>query len=151
MKEFNYKINGSLYKVVINNTENNLVELEVNGTPYSVEMEQRAKKTLSGVKRPVQASTPSAAAAPKAQTAPPVVARPAVAAGKSSIQSPLPGIILDIRCKEGDTVKKGQTLMILEAMKMENNILASADGKVTQVLVHKGDSVLEGAGLVVIE
>ncbi|MGO4984968.1 acetyl-CoA carboxylase biotin carboxyl carrier protein subunit, partial [Collinsella sp. Sow4_E3] len=80
-----------------------------------------------------------------------VVNRPAPSTGNNTIQSPLPGIILDIRCKEGDTVKKGQTLMILEAMKMENNILASADGKVSQVLVHKGDSVLEGANLIVIE
>jgi biotin carboxyl carrier protein len=58
---------------------------------------------------------------------------------------------LDIRCKEGDIVKRGQTLMVLEAMKMENNILANANGKITQILVQKGDSVLEGAELVVIE
>lgn len=150
MKEFNYKINGSLYKVVINNAGNEMVELEVNGTPYHVELEQKTKKTLSGIKRP----TPSVAAAATTTTKAPsasVVNRPAPSAGKNTIQSPLPGIILDIRCKEGDTVKKGQTLMILEAMKMENNILASADGKVSQVLVHKGDSVLEGANLIVIE
>ena len=150
MKEFNYKINGSLYKVVINNTGNEMVELEVNGTPYHVELEQKTKKTLSGIKRPTPAVAASATTTAKASSAP-VVNRPAPSAGKNTIQSPLPGIILDIRCKEGDTVKKGQTLMILEAMKMENNILASADGKVSQVLVHKGDSVLEGANLIVIE
>ncbi|HOI78937.1 MAG TPA: acetyl-CoA carboxylase biotin carboxyl carrier protein subunit, partial [Petrimonas sp.] len=66
-------------------------------------------------------------------------------------QSPLPGIILDIRCQVGDTVKKGQTIMILEAMKMENNILSNANGKITGILVNKGDSVLEGAELVTIE
>lgn len=60
-------------------------------------------------------------------------------------------MILDLRCKVGDSVKKGQTLMILEAMKMENNILANKNGKVTDILVQKGDSVLEGADLVVIE
>ena len=150
MKEFNYKINGSLYKVVINNTGNEMVELEVNGTPYHVELEQKTKKTLSGIKRPTPAVAAAATTTAKASSAP-VVNRPAPSTGKNTIQSPLPGIILDIRCKEGDTVKKGQTLMILEAMKMENNILASADGKVSQVLVHKGDSVLEGANLIVIE
>lgn len=60
-------------------------------------------------------------------------------------------MILDLRCKVGDSVKKGQTLMILEAMKMENNILANKNGKITEILVQKGDSVLEGADLVVIE
>lgn len=149
MKEFNYKINGTPYRVTVNKIENDVVELEVNGTPYVVEMESKSKKTLAGVKRP----NSEAASAPTPKTVQtPVVSRPADdKKNNSAIQSPLPGVILDIRCKEGDVVKKGQTLMVLEAMKMENNILANANGKITQILVQKGDSVLEGAELVVIE
>ena len=67
------------------------------------------------------------------------------------MKSPLPGVILDIKIKEGDTVKKGQTVIILEAMKMENNINAHKDGKVVEIKVKQGDSVLEGTDLVIIE
>lgn len=146
MKEFNYKINGTPYRVVVNKSDSEIVELEVNGTPYTVELAQKKKKALAGVQRPSIASSPT----PHSSSTP-LVTKPSVAAGKSSVQSPLPGVILDLRCKVGDSVKKGQTLMILEAMKMENNILANKNGKVTEILVQKGDSVLEGADLVVIE
>jgi biotin carboxyl carrier protein len=148
MKEFNYKINGTPYRVIVNKAEGNTIELEVNGTPFTVELEQKTNP-LTGIKRP----NPEDASAPTPKTAStPLVTRPAEEQTKSTaIQSPLPGVILDIRCKEGDIVKKGQTLMVLEAMKMENNILANANGKITQILVQKGDSVLEGAELVVIE
>ena len=71
--------------------------------------------------------------------------------GKSGVKSPLPGVILDIKVNVGDTVKKGQTIIILEAMKMENNINADKDGKITAINVNKGDSVLEGNDLVIIE
>lgn len=148
MKEFNYKINGSPYRVIVQKSESNAIELEVNGTSFVVELETKDKKKMTGIKRP----NPAAASAPTPQSAStPLVTRPSSSGGKNSIQSPLPGVILDIRCKEGDVVKKGQTLMVLEAMKMENNILANANGKVSSILVHKGDSVLEGAELVVIE
>jgi len=146
MKEFNYKINGTPYRVVVTKSDSDFVELEVNGTPFTVELSQKKKKTLSGIKRPSSASSPTPQSAST-----PLVTRPSGSTGKSSLQSPLPGVILDLRCNVGDTVKKGQTLMILEAMKMENNILANKNGKVTEVLVQKGDSVLEGADLVVIE
>ena len=148
MKEFNYKINGAPYRVIVNKTEGDSIELEVNGTPFTVELEKKTKKPLVGIKRPKPEAAP--APTPKSATTP-LVTKPSAPAGKSTLQSPLPGIILEIRCKEGDTVKKGQTLMILEAMKMENNILANVNGKITQILVQKGDSVLEGADLVVIE
>lgn len=145
MKEFNYKINGAPYRVVISSADSSIVELEVNGTPYRVELGKREGKPLTKIKK--QAIT-----TPTPQTAStPLVTRPKDSGGRNSIQSPLPGIILDIRCKPGDEVKKGQTIMILEAMKMENNILSNANGKITEILVHKGDSVLEGAELVIIE
>ncbi|HOV70705.1 MAG TPA: biotin/lipoyl-binding protein [Dysgonamonadaceae bacterium] len=148
MKEFNYKINGAPYRVVVLNSDDSTIELEVNGIPYTVELEQKTKKPLGGVRRPSREAAP--APTPKSATTP-LVTKPATSPGKTVIQSPLPGIIIDIKCKEGDIVKKGQTLMILEAMKMENNILASTNGKVSKILVNKGDTVLEGADLVVIE
>ena len=84
--------------------------------------------------------------APAASAAP---ARPA--AGKGGVKSPLPGVILDVKVNVGDTVAKGDLLLILEAMKMENSIVADRDGKVTAINVKNGDSVLEGTDLVIIE
>ncbi len=144
MKEFNYKINGSPYRVLIRKSEASVVELEVNGTPYVVELETKEKKKLAGIQRPTTTPTPQSETTP-------LVTRPSAPSAGGSIQSPLPGVILDIKCSVGDTVKKGQTVMVLEAMKMENNILANANGKIAKILVSTGDSVLEGADLVIIE
>ena len=144
MKEYKYKINGNLYNVVIGDIEDNIAHVEVNGTHYTVEMEK--KPTAAPAPKPVvRPAAKPAAAAPAAAP----VARPA--AGKSGVKSPLPGVILDIKVKEGDEVKKGQTVIILEAMKMENSINADKDGKVTAINVSKGESVLEGTDLVIIE
>lgn len=144
MKEFKYKINGNVYNVTIGDIEENIAHIEVNGTKYDVEVEQAPKpEPVKPVVRPVAAPRP--AAAPSAAPA-----RPA-ASGKSGVKSPLPGVILDVKVKEGDEVKKGQLVVILEAMKMENSINADRDGKVTAVNVSKGDSVLEGTDLIIIE
>ncbi len=142
MKQYKYKINGNLYTVVVNDIEENIARVEVNGTPYNVELE-----------KPVQAPKPVVrpAAAPKTPTGAPVVTRPTAATSKSGIKSPLPGVILDIKVKEGELVKKGQVIAILEAMKMENNIHTDKDGKVTEIKVNRGDSVLEGTDLIIIE
>ena len=137
MKEYKYKINGNVYNVVIGDIEDNIAHVEVNGTHYNVEMEKKQK-----------------AAAPIARPRPAAVAtKPAAkpAAAKGGVKSPLPGVILDIKVKEGDEVKKGQTVIILEAMKMENSINADRDGKVTSIKVSKGESVLEGTDLIIIE
>ena len=146
MKVFKYKINGSPYKVVVQNSDAESVELEVNGTPYVVEIEQKNKKPVSRIQRQSVSSSSQTEVAPK-----PTVKRTAVAAGSIVVNSPLPGVILDIKVKVGDAVKKGQTILVLEAMKMENNIQASSDGTVAKVSVEKGASVLEGTELIVIE
>ena len=143
MKQYKYKINGNLYNVTVNDIEENIARVEVNGTPYTVEIDKPVKAAPKPVTRP--------ASAPKTSTGAPVVARPAATSSKSGIKSPLPGVILDIKVKEGDTVKKGQLVAILEAMKMENNINADKDGVVSAVKVNKGDSVLEGTDLIIIE
>ena len=146
MKEYKYKINGNLYNVVIGDIEDNIAHVEVNGTHYTVEMEKKPK--AAPAPKPVaRPAAKPAAAAPAAAPA----AKPAAGGGKSGVKSPLPGVILDIKVKEGDEVKKGQTIIILEAMKMENSINADKDGKVTAINVSKGESVLEGTDLVIIE
>lgn len=142
MKSFKYTINGTVYKVHINSVVEDMAEVEVNGMPYKVKMEKPAKKQVVTLKRPAQAPTTSTGA--------PVVSRPASTASIGAVRSPLPGVILEMKCKVGDTVKRGQTLLILEAMKMENSINADRDGNIIEIKVNKGDSVLENAELVVI-
>jgi biotin carboxyl carrier protein len=144
MKQYKYRINGSLYNVVINNIGDEIAEVEVNGTPYKVEVEKKVKKPIpSPFKKPAQAGAPN----PEVNKP---VAKHTSQASANALKSPLPGIILDINCNVGDKVKKGQKLLILEAMKMENNIIADKDGTIQEVKVRKGDSVLEGSELVVI-
>ena len=145
MKEYKLKINGNDYAVTINEVDDNIAEVEVNGTPFKVEFEKPITKK--------PAATVVAKPAPKAAGAAPaaVVAKPAAASGAGeTVTSPLPGVILEVNVKVGDAVTKGQKVMVLEAMKMENVIEATADGTVTAIKVDKGDSVLEGAPLVII-
>ena len=145
MKVFKYKINGSPYRVVVQKSDEESVELEVNGTPYMVELEQKKKKTITPIQRQAPSSSQQNDVTPK-----PSVTQTTVPAGSFVVNSPLPGVILDVKVKVGDTVKKGDTIMVLEAMKMENNIQASTDGTVSKISVEKGASVLEGAELIVI-
>ena len=142
MKEYRYKINGNLYKVNVGDIEDNKVHVEVNGTSYTVELEKSTKPVIKPVVR-------TASTTPAAPTA--TVTRPASTGSKSGIKSPLPGVILDIKVNVGDQVKRGQTLVILEAMKMENDIKADRDGKVTAINVSKGESILEGTDLIIVE
>ena len=144
MKEYKLKINGNEYNVTVNEVDGSMAEVEVNGTPFKVEFDKPVKKAAAPVAKP---AAKAAAPAPAAGPAP----KPAAAGGAgTAVTSPLPGVILDVCVKEGDAVKRGQTVMVLEAMKMENVIEATADGTVTAIKVGKGDSVLEGAPLVII-
>ena len=146
MKEYKYTINGNKYNVTIGDIEENIAHVEVNGTPYTVEMEKAPAAPKKVVRPVVAAAAPAAAPAPETK-----VSRPAAAGGKSGIKSPLPGVILQTKVNVGDQVKRGQVLMVLEAMKMENNIPSDRDGKVVAINVSKGDSILEGTDLIVIE
>lgn len=145
MKEYKYKINGNIYKVGIGDIENGVAEVEVNGTPYKVELEQKAAPTI-------KVATPKPAAAPRTATGEKVIAKPAAkaATGGSPVKAPLPGVVLDINVAVGQEVKASDTVVTLEAMKMENAIKAGVDGKVSAINVAKGDSVLEGAVLLTI-
>ncbi|MBS7352969.1 MAG: biotin/lipoyl-containing protein [Candidatus Limisoma sp.] len=142
MKEYKYKINGTVYNVTVGDIENNMAQVEVNGTPYKVEMEQTVA--------PVAVSTPRPSAAPRTVSGEKVIAKPTTTGGAGAIKAPLPGVVLDIKVNVGDAVNAGDTVVILEAMKMENNINADKSGVVKSISVNKGDSVLEGAELLII-
>ena len=139
MKTYKFKIDGKDYCVTINGIEGKQADLTVNGVGYSVELENEvAAPAAPAAPAPIQAAPAQAAPAPAAPAKAP--SGPAV-----TVHSPLPGVIISIDVKEGQAVKKGQKVAVLEAMKMENEIQAEADGTVTAILVQKGDSVLEGA------
>ena len=143
MKEYKFKINGKDYAVSIGEAEGKMLSVTVNGASYQVELDQE----VAAAPAPV-AAAPAQQAAPAPAAAPGAPANPGAGAGKTTIHSPLPGIIISIDVKEGQAVKRGQKVAVIEAMKMENDILAECDGTVTAVHARKGDSVLEGADIV---
>ena len=142
MKNFKFKINGTEYSVDINEVEGQEISLDVNGTPYKVTVDKEMKQKQVVMRT---RTAPKVAAAPSG-----AVQKSAPAAAGSKVTTPLPGTILDVFVNVGDKVKAGQTVVLLEAMKMENNIEADVEGTVTEVKVRKGDSVLEGDVMVVI-
>ena len=129
MKRFNITVNGKAYDVA--------VEEVGAGTPVAA--------------APVAAPAPAPAAAPAAAPAPAPAAAPAANVEGTKVAAPMPGTILDIKVKVGDEVSEGQVLLILEAMKMENDIPATAAGKVAAINVNKGDTVNSNDVLVVIQ
>lgn len=148
MKEYKFTINGNDYAIEISAIEDNTATVLVNGSPYDIDIKGMAAKPATKTPKIVRATEmPSTDIHPAvAKTARPVTGDTSVAA----IKSPLPGVILDILVREGDTVKEGQHLIILEAMKMENNIDSDKRGVVKEIKVRKGDSVLEGDVLITI-
>lgn len=145
MKQYRFKINGNQYNVDINSVEGNIASVSVNGTSYQVELEDAPAAPVQSV--PVQTSVITPAAAP-AQAAP--APKPAASGAGKPVTSPLPGVIIAVKVNVGDSVKAGQEVAVLEAMKMENSIEAVQDGTVTAIHVAKGDSILEGAAIVTI-
>ena len=144
MKEYKYTIDGNKYEVAINEVNDTTAKVTVNGAEYTVEWEKPVEEKPVVKVQPVAAKPTVAAAAPAATPA-------AAPVNGHAIKTPLPGVIIDVKVNVGDAVKKGDTVVVLEAMKMENNINADRDGKVTAVQVAKGDTVADGAVLIVIE
>ena len=145
MKKFKFTINGNQYETEIVTIEDNIAEVVVNGTRYTVEVDRSIPITKTPkIMRSV--AVPSTDAHPSVSK----TASPSAPKGTGNIKSPLPGVILELHVREGDSVKIGQRLITLEAMKMENNINADKEGKVVSIKVGKGDSVMEGDILLVI-
>ena len=142
MKEYKYTIDGNKYDVAINEVGETTAKVTVNGTEYTVEWEKPVEE------KPVVKVQPAAKPAAVPAAAPAPAAAPV---SGNAIKTPLPGVIIDVKVNVGDTVKKGDTVVVLEAMKMENNINADRDGKVVAIQVAKGDTVADGAALIVLE
>ena len=138
MQKLKFNINGKHYEATVAETSHNVAEVELNGKKYTVEVER-----AESVAVPHIAAPKPAAAAPGAAPA----AAPKAAAGANSVTVPLPGSVTVVNVKAGDAVKAGQTLIIIEAMKMENEVLAPADGTVTAVHVSGGQAVQQGDAL----
>ena len=145
MKEYKFTIGGKKYEVAVSGIEGNVADVSVNGVAYKVEIEEGAA--------PAAVSAASPAAAPAAQAKAPAAApapAPAAAGAGKSILSPLPGVIISVDVKQGDSVKRGDKVAVIEAMKMENEILSDCDRTVTAVHLQKGDTVADEAKIVTI-
>ena len=143
-KEYKYTINGNEYQVAIGDIVENEAVVTVNGEEYKVawepEAEPEKKKPVLG--KPAAESADSGSAAGETGAA---------VNTNNAVKAPLPGTITSVEVSVGDEVKAGDTLLVLEAMKMANNIEAEKDGKVTAICVKPGQSVMEDDALVVIE
>jgi biotin carboxyl carrier protein len=148
MKKFDFNINGDDYQVHIKSIEGDIAEIEVNGTPYSVKVKQEMKtsktpilvrkegQSKSADKRIIENLSPvSSSSKPSAK----------------AIKSPLPGSIIKVLVAEGDSFKSGDVLLVMESMKMENNILAERNGTIVKVCAPAGSAVLQDADLFLVQ
>ena len=160
MSQYKFKINGKDFDVTVNSVEGKNASVTVNGVDYNVELSEPVAGGVTSVGGvapethatlgTVRGGTVSAAngGVERSETVSGTTTSNAQASGAGKkIVSPLPGVIIDVCVKEGDTVKRGQKIAVIEAMKMENDILAESDGTVTAIYVKKTDSVLEGADI----
>ena len=152
MNKYQYKVQGVDYEVEIEEVEGNIAKVNVNGIPFEVELQ----KPINAAKHP-QLSKPKVEAPKPVATAPvaaaPVAApaQPAASAGAGTpIKAPLPGTVIDIKVQVGQQVNVGDVVLVLEAMKMQNNIEAEYAGTVTSITVKPGETVMEGAVLLTI-
>ncbi len=151
MKQYKYTINGAQFDVTIDSIVGSKAKVAVNGIPFEVEMQ--GSQLTEGDLPTMTSDAPAAAPAAAAPAAEAPAAAPAATSGPGAgapVKAPLPGVVTKILVSAGQAVKKGDTVLVLEAMKMENNITAEADGKVTGICVSAGDSVMEGTTLLTI-
>ena len=135
MREFKFTIDGKQYNAAVNELEDNFAEVTLNGKTYKVELEKEEAPAAAAVRRPAAAAAPASAAP----------------AGLMTVKSPLPGSIVKVLVKAGQAVKKGDVLLTMESMKMENNVAAEADGTVKAVYVEPGKTVMQDDKLLDLE
>ena len=151
MKEYQYKVQGVDYTVCIEDIEGNIAKVTVNDIPFEVEMPATLRSPRKTPIKPVSPVVTQAATTTAAAPAAPAAAKPAPVAGAGKkVLAPLPGTISKVCVTVGQQVHMGDTVVVLEAMKMQNNIEAESNGEITSILVNKGDAVMEGTALVTI-
>lgn len=138
-KGFNFTIGGQKYETTVKEIEPNVAEVVVNGTSFIVEFQKNESKKVKAARVAAPTAAPSAT---------PVAAKPA---GAAVVKSPLPGSIVKVMVKPGDSIKKGDTLLTMESMKMENIVASEYTGTVKNVLVAAGQNVMQDDKLVEIE
>lgn len=147
-KEYKYKINGNKFSVKVGDLTDNKVHIEVNGVPYDVELDKIPTASKTRVSQPVK----SPQKAPRTESGEKIIAKPAVASGKAfTVVAPLPGTLMSYNVKVGDTVKAGDTVCVLEAMKMENDIHATQGGVVKQLIANVGDAIAQDGPIMILE
>ncbi len=151
MNTYKYKVKGVDYEVEIAEVEGNIAKVNVNGIPFELELQ----KPINAAKHPTmnkpKVEIPRPAAAAPAPASPAPAAAPTAAAGAgNALKAPLPGTVTEVKVQVGQTIAVGDTVLVLEAMKMQNNIESDYAGQVTSVLVKPGDTVMEGAVLLTI-
>ena len=150
MRTYSYNVNGAQYDVTIESIQGQMAKVNVNGVAFDVEM---LGAPITEGDLPAAAPAATSAAAPAATTAPtaaPATPAKGAAGAGTPVKAPLPGVVTKVLVANGQAVKKGDTVVVLEAMKMENNITAECDGTVSGVCCAAGDSVMEGTTLVTI-
>ena len=151
MAKYEYKVKGVDYVVEIQDVEGNIANVTVNGIPFEVEMKQPVKSSKQKVKIIEESNSSTASSASAANASSATTTKPAAAAATGKpVVAPLPGTINEIKVKVGDKVNAGDTVVVLEAMKMQNNIDAETSGTIASINVNKGDAVMEGDTLVTI-
>lgn len=156
MAKYEYKVKGVDYVVEIQDIEGNIANVTVNGIPFEVEMKQPVKsskqkvKLTDGQNNISASSVASAGSAAGSSSDSASSSKQATPAAGKPVVAPLPGTINEIKVKVGDKVNTGDTVVVLEAMKMQNNIDAETSGTITSINVNKGDAVMEGDTLVTI-
>jgi|MTBAKSStandDraft_2_1061841.scaffolds.fasta_scaffold04235_11 biotin carboxyl carrier protein len=149
MKEITLEINGKEYKVKVQEFGAEKARLSVNGTEYTVGLKDLGEPKALDI-RPAAPPVKRASAAPAAKEGD-SLRKPKEVVGSGHVTAPLPGLILEILVKEGDKVKAGEDVLIMEAMKMENEVQSPQEGTVKEIKVRRGDSVYEGDILIVLE
>jgi biotin carboxyl carrier protein len=152
MSEYILTINEKEYRAEVSEINAEYALVRVNGRDFHVDLQQLGLAKLM----PVATMTETRATAPTAQPvtgvapapAAPLAPAPATGGASSIVKAPLPGLIIDVKVREGDKVKAGQNIVVMEAMKMENQIQATTDGTVKKIFVKKGDNVAESNALV---
>ena len=145
-KEYKYKINGIKFNVVVDDPEGNSVHVEVNGVPYTVELDKSPSE-----KPVIKPPTTKKVEVPRLNTEKKVDVQETIPTSGYKIKAPLPGTVMSIPVKVGDTIAAGATVCVLEAMKMENDIHTPKGGVVKNILVNVGDAVPQDGDIMILE